>query len=154
LRLLVRAGRLAGARFAARRVLATLARRAMLRFAFDLAFAFGLALAFGAAFAFALAFTLALAFDFTLFVFGSTPRSWSTMAGFSRVETSSVISSPRAMARSSRRMIFPERVFGSTSVKRISSGLAMAPTCSPTQARSSSTSFAASAPGFAPRHTT
>src|SRR5882757_4079214 len=39
------------------------------------------------------------------------PRKCSRMAGFSRVDTSWVISSPRAMERSKRRMLFPERVF-------------------------------------------
>ena len=42
--------------------------------------------------------------------------------------------------RSRRRMILPERVFGRLSAKRMSSGLAMAPSCSPTQSRSSFTS--------------
>ena len=46
--------------------------------------------------------------------------------------SSSVVTSPRtaplvAISRSSRRMILPERVFGSASVKRISSGRASAP---------------------------
>jgi len=51
----------------------------------------------------------------------------SRIAGFSRVETSCVISSPLARARSRRRMILPERVFGRLSPKRISSGLAIGP---------------------------
>src|SRR5262245_4012756 len=58
---------------------------------------------------------------------GSTPRNWSRIAGFSSVETSWVIFSPRAMARNKRRMILPERVLGRLSAKRMSSGLAMAP---------------------------
>ena len=41
---------------------------------------------------------------------------------------------PSAMSRSNRRMIFPERVFGRSAVKMMSSGLAIAPifcaTCS------------------------
>ena len=54
--------------------------------------------------------------------------------------SSSVVMSPRtaplvAISRSRRRMILPERVLGSASVKRISSGRASAPisltTCSP-----------------------
>src|SRR5260221_11880707 len=64
-----------------------------------------------------------------------SPRSCAMMAGFSNVEMSCVISSPRASARSSRRMILPERVLGSTSAKRMSSGLAMAPSCLPTHSR-------------------
>lgn len=47
---------------------------------------------------------------------GASPRSCSMIAGFSSVETSWVISSPRAIARSRRRMILPERVFGRLSV--------------------------------------
>ena len=82
------------------------------------------------------------------------PRSCSRMAGFSRVETSCVISSPRATDFSSRRMILPERVLGRLSAKRISSGLAMAPTCAATQSRSSFTSASISPVGRAPRHTT
>ena len=51
--------------------------------------------------------------------------SCSRIAGFSRVDTSWVISSPLAIVRSRRRMIFPERVCGRLSPKRISSGLAI-----------------------------
>ena len=52
-------------------------------------------------------------------------------------------------------MILPERVFGSPSAKRMSSGFAMWPSCSPTQSRSSFASFSASAlSGRAPRVTT
>ncbi len=87
--------------------------------------------------------------------YGCSPRNCAMMAGFSRVEMSWVISSPRASARSSRRMILPERVFGSTSAKRMSSGLAMAPNCLPTHSRSSAASaFAAAPTGRSPRHTT
>src|SRR3984893_2882797 len=68
-----------------------------------------------------------------------TPRSCSRMPGFSSVDTSCVISSPRAMDRSRRRMIFPDRVFGRLSAKRMSSGLAMGLSWSATQASSSST---------------
>src|ERR1700722_2830530 len=53
------------------------------------------------------------------------PRSISRIPGFSSVDMSLVISSPRAIERSSRRMIFPDRVFGRLSVRRISSGLAI-----------------------------
>ncbi len=74
--------------------------------------------------------------------------------GFSSVETSWVISSPRATERSSRRMILPERVLGRLSAKRMSSGLAIAPSCSPTQSRSSRTSAAVSPVGRGPRSTT
>src|SRR5579872_4795004 len=84
----------------------------------------------------------------------SSPRSWATMAGFSSVETSCETSSPRAMARSRRRMILPERVFGSASAKRISSGLAIGLSCFATQARSSSVNWPASAVGRSPRQTT
>ncbi len=45
---------------------------------------------------------------------------------------------PSAMSRSRRRMIFPERVFGRSAVKRISSGRAMAPIFFATWALSSS----------------
>ena len=83
------------------------------------------------------------------------PRNWSMIAGFSSVEMSSLMSSPRAIARSSRRMILPLRVFGRLSAKRISSGLAIAPSCSATQSRSSFASVPPSpAPGRKPRQTT
>jgi hypothetical protein len=82
-----------------------------------------------------------------------SPQSCATMAGFSSVETSSVISPPRAMARNSRRMILPERVFGSASANRISSGCAMGLSCSATQLRSSCARVGES-PGTEPRHTT
>jgi hypothetical protein len=84
----------------------------------------------------------------------STPRSCSRIAGFSSVETSWVISSPRAMAFSSRRMILPERVFGRLSAKRMSSGFAIGPSCCPTQSRSSLVRAAVSAVGRLPRVTT
>ena len=62
---------------------------------------------------------------------------------FSRTEkSSSVVTSPAtvplvAISRNSRRMIFPERVFGSMSVNRISSGRASAPISFVTWARNS-----------------
>jgi dihydroxy-acid dehydratase len=56
-----------------------------------------------------------------------------SIAGFSSVDTSCVISSPLAIERSSRRMILPERVFGRLSPKRMSSGLAIGPISLPTQ---------------------
>src|SRR4030065_985350 len=73
--------------------------------------------------------------------------SCSRIAGFSRVETSWVISSPLAIARSRRRMILPERVVGRLSPKRISSGLAIGPIFLATQSRRSATIFRASPPG-------
>src|SRR5262249_48299249 len=82
-------------------------------------------------------------------------RSCSRIAGFSRVDTSCVISSPRAMERSSRRMILPERVLGRLSPKRMSFGLAIAPISLPTQSRSSFAILCASSPlGRAPLSTT
>ena len=53
--------------------------------------------------------------------------SCSKIAGFSSVDVSCVIASPLATDRSNRRMIFPERVFGRLSPKRISLGLAIGP---------------------------
>jgi CubicO group peptidase (beta-lactamase class C family) len=83
------------------------------------------------------------------------PRNCSRIAGFSSVEVSWVISSPRAIERKSRRMILPERVLGRLSAKRISSGLASAPTSSATHRRNSSASAVASGPsGRSPRRTT
>src|SRR5436190_19869363 len=81
--------------------------------------------------------------------------SCSRICGFSRVETSCLISSPFAIERSSRRMILPERVFGRLSPKRMSFGLAIAPISLPTQSRSSLAIFFASSPvGRAPFSTT
>jgi hypothetical protein len=45
------------------------------------------------------------------------------------VVVSPTVSLPEAMSRKRRRMILPERVFGSASVKRISLGFAIAPIC-------------------------
>src|ERR1700680_4830674 len=84
----------------------------------------------------------------------SPPRSCSRIAGFSSVDTSWVISSPRAMAFNSRRMILPERVLGRLSAKRMSSGLAIAPSSLPTQSRSSLVSALVSPVGGGPRSTT
>jgi len=68
------------------------------------------------------------------------------MAGFSSVETSCVICSPLAMARSRRRMILPLRVLGRLSPKRMSLGLAIGPISLPTQSRSSLAILVAASP--------
>src|SRR3990167_8777795 len=51
----------------------------------------------------------------------------STTEGLSSVDKSPEIASLRAMLRNKRRMIFPERVFGSAFTKIMSSGFAIAP---------------------------
>jgi len=61
----------------------------------------------------------------------------SRIPGFSNVDTSCVIVSFFANDRSNRRMIFPERVLGRFSPKRMSSGLAIAPIFFATCSRSS-----------------
>ena len=63
--------------------------------------------------------------------------SSATTAGSASVVTSPS-ARPSAMSRSRRRMILPERVFGRSAVKMMSSGFAMAPIFLPTCARSSS----------------
>ena len=65
------------------------------------------------------------------FSFAITPKS-------SSVVVSPFTSPLLASSRNRRRMIFPLRVLGSVSVKRISSGLAMAPISFATHFRSSS----------------
>src|SRR4029079_4570706 len=60
----------------------------------------------------------------------------SRIAGFSSVETSSVIASSFAIERSSRRMILADRVLGRFSPKRMSFGFAIGPISLPTQSRS------------------
>ena len=57
----------------------------------------------------------------------SSSRSFASTLRSSSVVVSPVDSRPAAMSRSRRRMILPLRVFGSASVKRISSGRASAP---------------------------
>src|SRR5580658_6988685 len=84
----------------------------------------------------------------------SWPRSCSRIAGFSSVETSWVISSPRAIVLSNLRMILPERVLGRLSARRMSSGLAMGPNCWLTHSRKSFTSALMSPVGRGPRNTT
>ena len=68
----------------------------------------------------------------------SCSRSFAITLKSSSVVTSPLISPCVAISRSSRRMILPDRVFGSWSVNRISSGRASAPISFATHARSSS----------------
>ena len=66
-----------------------------------------------------------------------------------------MIASPFASARSNRRMILPERVFGRLSPKRISFGFAIGPISLPTHSRNSfASAFASSPDGRAPLSTT
>src|SRR5207253_98631 len=60
----------------------------------------------------------------------------------------------RGLAFRSRRMILPERVFGRLSAKRMSSGLAIGPSSSPTHSRSSFVRALVSPLGRSPRSTT
>src|SRR5215472_12135777 len=74
---------------------------------------------------------------------GGTGYSSSSFSLAITERSSSVVTSPRtspsvASSLSSRRIIFPLRVFGSASLKRISSGLASAPISLATHCRSSS----------------
>ena len=65
------------------------------------------------------------------------PLSFASTLKSSSVVVSPVTAFPLATSFSRRRMIFPLRVFGSASAKRISSGLAIAPMCMPTCSRNS-----------------
>ena len=59
--------------------------------------------------------------------YSSSLRSFASTLRSSSVDVSPVDSRPAATSLSSRRMIFPLRVFGSASVKRMASGLANLP---------------------------
>ena len=69
--------------------------------------------------------------------YSSSSRNLANTPISSSVVVSCVVARPAAMSRSGRRMIFPERVFGSVGVKRISSGRANAPISFVTWSRSS-----------------
>ena len=65
-------------------------------------------------------------------LYSSSALSFARTLRSSRVVVSPVTLFPLATSFSKRRMIFPLRVFGSASAKRISSGFAIAPICVPT----------------------
>ena len=78
---------------------------------------------------------------FALFADDNHSSLWLSRASTlksSSVVVSPLISVPEAICLSKRRMIFPERVFGNVSAKRISSGLATGPISLATCWRSSS----------------